>query len=161
MPGTVAEDGTSTAGGMAADGVAGMSVVAHGRPLVNLGGDMWCLFPWLGTYAFLALERMLKRKVAPILGLKGIDAARPYYIQFKMACGEREFFDCLARLADDPFDAMDLLFPGEVPYFEKYDGFLPEELVRRGFAYGVLDVEGAKARIRSWDEAHVLPPGKV
>ncbi len=32
------------------------------EPLINLGGDMWCLFPWLGTYAFLALERFLKRR---------------------------------------------------------------------------------------------------
>ena len=133
--------------------------VAH-RPLVNLGGDLWCLFPWLGTYAFLALERLLKRKAAPILGLKGIDASRPYFIQFKMDCGEREFFDAMARLAEQPFDAMELLYPGEVPVFEKYDGFLPTELVRRGFAYGVLDVEGAKARVRSWDEARTLPQGK-
>ena len=157
--GAVATGGADAAGS-SEEGVAdGASVVAYGRPLVNLGGDMWCLFPWLGTYAFLALERMLKRKVAPLLGLKGIDAARPYYIQFKMTCSEQEFFDCLAGLADEPFDLMDLLFPGEVPYFEKYDGFLPEELVRRGFAYGVLDVEGAKARIRSWGEARVLPEG--
>ena len=27
--------------------------------LISLGGDMWCLFPWLGTYSFLALERFL------------------------------------------------------------------------------------------------------
>ena len=27
------------------------------KPLICLGGDMWCLFPWLGTYAFLAMER--------------------------------------------------------------------------------------------------------
>ena len=52
---------------------------------------------------------------------------------------------------------MELLYPGEVPLFEKYDDLLPAELVRRGFAYGVLDVEGAKARIRSWDNARVLP----
>ena len=30
------------------------------HPLVHLGGNMWALFPWLGSYAFLALERMLK-----------------------------------------------------------------------------------------------------
>ena len=41
------------------------------------------------------------------LGLKGIDAARPYYIQFKMTCSEQEFFDCLAGLADEPFDPED------------------------------------------------------
>lgn len=146
------------------------------QPLVNLGGDMWCLFPWLGTYAFLALERMLKIKAAPVLGLKGIDASRPYFIQFKMPCaaGDAEgagdaatgagvaeaavrFFAEMARIAAEDFDPMELLYPAEVPLFEKYDDLLPAELVRRGFAYGVLDVEGAKARIRSWDEARVLP----
>lgn len=146
------------------------------QPLVNLGGDMWCLFPWLGTYAFLALERMLKIKAAPALGLKGIDASRPYFIQFKMPCaaGDAEgtgdaatgagaaeaaarFFAEMARIAAEDFDPMELLYPAEVPLFEKYDGLLPAELVRRGFAYGVLDVAGAKARIRSWDEARVLP----
>lgn len=129
------------------------------QPLVHLGGDMWCLFPWLGTYAFLALERMLKRKAAPSLGIKGIDVARPYYIQFRMPCGQREFFDALSRLADDPFDPIELLFPAEVPIFEKYDGYLPPELVRRGFAYGVLDVDKAKARIRSWDEPRLITEG--
>ena len=146
------------------------------QPLVNLGGDMWCLFPWLGSYAFLALERMLKIKAAPVLGLKGIDASRPYFIQFKMPCaaGDAEgagdaatgagvaeaaarFFAEMARIAAEDFDPMELLYPAEVPLFEKYDDLLPAELVRRGFAYGVLDVEGAKARIRSWDSARVLP----
>ena len=36
--------------------------------LVNLGGDMWCLFPWLGSYAFLALERFDKDKVRAAAG---------------------------------------------------------------------------------------------
>ncbi|MCQ5003216.1 hypothetical protein NE699_24885, partial [Escherichia coli] len=34
------------------------------KPLINLGGNMWCLFPWTGTYAFLALERLLRLKCA-------------------------------------------------------------------------------------------------
>ena len=37
-----------------------------------------------------------------------------------------------------------------MPLFEKYDEFLPDELVRKGFAYGVLDIDGMKSRIRSW-----------
>lgn len=36
------------------------------EPLICLGGDMWCLFPWLGSYAFLAMERFLKCAV-PVL----------------------------------------------------------------------------------------------
>ena len=43
-------------------------------PLVNLGEDTWCLFPWLGSYAFLALERLLKIKCAKQLGIKGLDS---------------------------------------------------------------------------------------
>lgn len=46
---------------------------------------------------------------------------------------------------------MELLYPGEVPVFEKYDEFVPEELVRKGFACGVLDINGMKERILQWD----------
>lgn len=41
------------------------------HPLVHLGGNMWALFPWLGSYAFLALERMLKIRCKPAAGLEG------------------------------------------------------------------------------------------
>ena len=54
------------------------------KPLINLGGDTWVLFPWLGSYAFLALERMLKIKCAAELGLRGLDPSRPYFMQFKI-----------------------------------------------------------------------------
>ncbi len=47
------------------------------EPLVCLGGTSWCLLPWLGSYAFLALERFLKIRCADKLGLKGLDSSRP------------------------------------------------------------------------------------
>ena len=34
--------------------------------------------------------------------------------------------------------------------FEKYDEYVPEELVRKGFAYGVLDVQGMRRRVAEW-----------
>ena len=122
------------------------------EPLVCLGGDYWCLFPWLGSYAFLALERFLKLRCAQRLGIKGLDASRPYFIQFRMAPGmdERAFFDVVKEEAEVDFDPMELVYPGEVPLFDKYGPFLPEELVRKGFAYGVLDIEGMRERIRGW-----------
>lgn len=130
-------------------------------PLVNLGGDAWCLLPWLGSYAFLALERILKILVAPQLGLRGIEASRPYFIQFKMPCEAADLMGALTQVAlrfeAGRLDPMELLYPAEIPLFEKYDALLPPDLVRRGFAYGVLDVEGACTRIREWDEAHLLP----
>jgi ATP-dependent Lhr-like helicase len=123
---------------------------AVSEPLVNLGGDMWCLFPWLGSYAFLALERFLKVRCADALGLKGMDSTRPYFLQFTMKAGREEFFRVLADAVEQPLDPMELVYPKEVPLFEKYDEFLPEQLVKKGFAYGILDIEGMKARIRGW-----------
>ena len=119
-------------------------------PLINLGGRMWALFPWLGSYAFLALERFLKIRCAGRLGLKGLTSARPYYMQFTMQVSAEEFYRIAAEEAAQEFDAQELVYPKEVPVFEKYDEYVPEELIRKGFAYGVLDVECMKRRVRDW-----------
>lgn len=120
------------------------------RPLVCLGGSMHCLTPWLGSYAFLALERFLRIRCAGRLGLKGFNSVRPYFCQFTLGVSEQEFYSILREEADAGIDPMELLYQKEVPVFDKYDDILPEELVRRGFAFGVLDIEGMKQRIYEW-----------
>ncbi len=119
-------------------------------PLICLGGNMWCLLPWLGTYAFFAMERFLKLKCADKLGLKGMDSCRPYYIQFTMKAEPHEFFSVLFSEAQKDIDPMELVYDKEVPIFEKYDEFLPPELIRKGFAYGILGITEMKERILSW-----------
>ena len=111
---------------------------------------MWALFPWLGSYAFLALERFLKLRCGKRLGLKGMNPSRPYYLQFTMQAGEEEFYKIVAEEAAVEFDPLELVYPKEVPAFEKYDEYVPEELVKKGFAYGVLDVKGMKDRVCEW-----------
>jgi ATP-dependent Lhr-like helicase len=120
------------------------------HPLVSLGEHMYVLFPWLGSYAFLALERFLKLRCADRLGLRGLDTSRPYYMQFTMRVSKEEFFCILAEEAEKDFDPLELVYPNEVPVFDKYDEYLPAELVRKGFAYGVLDIEGMKERVLGW-----------
>lgn len=120
------------------------------EPLVFLGGDMWCLFPWLGTYAFLALERFLKLKCASPLGISAVEGTRPYFILFKMKASSEEFFRFVTEEAEKELDSMELLYDGEIPLFEKYDDFVPPALVRKGFAYGVLDVNEMKNCIFGW-----------
>lgn len=120
------------------------------HPLVHLGGNMWALFPWLGSYAFLALERMLKIRCKQRLGLKGLDSLRPYYLQFTMKVSASDFYRIMAEEAEQDFDPLELVYPNEVPNFEKYDEYVPAKLVRKGFALGVLDVEGMKQSVRSW-----------
>ena len=123
-------------------------MAAH--PLVHLGGNMWALFPWLGSYAFLALERFLKLRCAGRLGLKGLNPSRPYCMQFTMKVSEEEFYRIVAEEAARDIDPLELVYPKEVPVFEKYDEYVPGELIRKGFAYGVLDIDGMRARVMSW-----------
>lgn len=124
---------------------------AADRPLINLGGNMWCLLPWVGTYPFLAMERFLKIKCGERLGLKNFDSARPYYMQFTMKVSEEEFYQILQEEIQKPIDPLELVYPKELPLFDKYDEYLPEELVRKGFAYGVLDLKGMKDAILNWN----------
>ena len=49
---------------------------------------------------------------------------------------------------------IELVYPAEVPYFDKYDEMLPAELVRKGFAEGVLDIAGMRARVAEWEERY-------
>ena len=128
-----------------------MHSMAAEKPLINLGGSMWCLLPWVGTYTFLALERFLKIKCGDRLGLKNFDSARPYYMQFTMKVSEAEFFQILRDEIQKPFDPLELVYPKELPLFDKYDEYLPEELVRKGFAHGVLDIDGMKETVLSWN----------
>ena len=123
------------------------------QPLVHLGGKMWALFPWLGSYAFITLERFLKIRCAKRLGLKGLSPSRPYWMQFTMQVGEADFYRIVAEESVRPFDPLELVYPNENPVFEKYDEFVPEELVRKGFALGVLDFESVKKRVLGWHQA--------
>ena len=121
------------------------------RPLRHLGGNMWALFPWLGTYAFLALKRLLLLRCAPVLGLKGMEACSPYYMTFRMEADAATFYRAVATAARDLGDPLTLMYPDEVPDFNKYDRFLPPQRVRKGFACGVLDIDGMRARVREWE----------
>lgn len=124
---------------------------AADKTLINLGGNMWCLLPWVGTYTFLTMERFLKIKCADRLGLRNLDSARPFFIQFTMKADEETFFRVLAEEIRKPIDPMELVYPKELPLFDKYDEYLPEELVKKGFALGVLDVDGLREKVLSWE----------
>ena len=71
-------------------------------------------------------------------------------MQFTMQTDETEFYEIVCEEAEKEFDPLELVYPNEVPVFEKYDEFVHEDLVRKGFAYGVLDVAGMKKRILDW-----------
>jgi ATP-dependent Lhr-like helicase len=67
-----------------------------------------------------------------------------------MKASYEEFFSIIAEEAEKEFDPLDLVYSGEVPIFEKYDEFLPEILVKKGFSHGILGIKEMKNRIKNW-----------
>ena len=71
-------------------------------------------------------------------------------MQFTVKVSAQEFFEITAQEAQEAFEPEKLLYPKEIPVFEKYDEYVPGELIRRGFARGVLDIDGMKERVLGW-----------
>ena len=110
--------------------------------LVSLGGDAWCLFPWLGTYAFMACERILKIKLGA--DCKAVESSKPYFIQFKSRKSYDELILLLRDAGRSGFQPESLIYPKEIPVFDKFDEYVPVELLHKHFAHDVLDLGGAE-----------------
>ena len=119
----------------------------HEHSLIHLGGYSWCLFPWLGTRAFRTLRRLLK-KHAKQLGISGIEFEGCYYITFKMESGgDFALIRELCRIAEQGIDCQSLVEAGELPVFEKYDDYVPGELLRQAYATDRLTAPLVEKRI--------------
>ena len=61
-----------------------------------------------------------------------------------MEVNKDEFLEILREEANKDFDPLELVYPKEVPVFDKYDEYLPDELVRKEFAQSILDIKEMK-----------------
>ncbi len=115
--------------------------------LVSLGGNSYALFPWLGTRAFRTLRRLLVR-MAGELSISDVTAERCHYITFRASSAAGDAFLC--RLADilqsDALTETDLVGSAEHPIFDKYDSYIPAELLRRAYAVDRLNLSEVRTR---------------
>ncbi len=103
-------------------------------PLVSLGGYSYALFPWLGTKSFRTLRKLLA-KFKDRFRLSAIDYERCYYITFRMERGTpAELISALRAELSGDLDLYALSSAGETPIFDKFDDFIPSELLRRAYA---------------------------
>ena len=114
--------------------------------LLHLGGSTYALFPFLGTRSFRTLRRFLLAH-AKELGLSGLEFEGCYYMTFRLDGTREKFLAALATLARDPIDCDALVSPAEQPLFDKFDPFIPGELLRRAYARDRLRPDEAEARI--------------
>ena len=109
--------------------------------LISLGGSTVALFPWLGTRAFRTLRRYLTHNAAR-LGIADLSAEGCCYMTFKMRGESPEaLFDAISSdFLIGGLDASDLVSENECPVFEKYDEYIPAELLREAYAADRLEV---------------------
>ena len=114
---------------------------------VHLGGFNYCMFPWLGTRSFRTLKRMLSM-IAPEFAISGIESGGSCYITFRMEKGNVRALEERLASAFAALKSTDMLVSQkELPVFEKYDEYVPAELLRSAFARDRLDLGEIKSRI--------------
>ncbi len=116
--------------------------------LLSIGGSSWVLFPWLGTRAFRTLKRYLRRE-AGRLGISDIQSEGCCYLTFKGKGDLRNGFlraigDDLSR---DGIDTTEMLAAGEAPMFDKFDEYIPAELLKKGYIADRLSPEEVIGRL--------------
>ena len=103
--------------------------------VVFLGGQSYVFFPWLGTRSFRTMRRIMQ-KYASELGISDISSEGCCYITFKAKSdAAKRFISTLSEIiARDGIDTESLVNEGENPVFDKYDEYIPPELLRQSYA---------------------------
>ena len=118
------------------------------KSIVHLGGYTWCLFPWLGTRSFRTLRKFIAKNGAKFR-ISGMEYEGCCYMTFKMERGDgRELISYLSKKASsEGIDKSVLVAPSECPVFEKYDDFIPSELLRDAYMADRLRTDEAVKRL--------------
>ncbi|MBQ7820839.1 MAG: DEAD/DEAH box helicase [Clostridia bacterium] len=118
------------------------------QPVVHLGGYSWCIFPWLGTRSFRTLRKLIAVN-STRFGISGIEFDSCNYITFKMehANGRELIYELCDILERERPEPISLIANGDNPAFDKYDPFIPNELLRKAYAADKLDLSELYVRL--------------
>ena len=119
--------------------------------VVFLGGQSYVFFPWLGTRSFRTMRRLMQ-KYAAELGISDIQSQGCAYITFK-ARDRQAGEDLLAAIGNiierDGLDSESLVSDGECPVYDKFDEYIPAELLRQSYAADRLLADEIIQRFKS------------
>jgi ATP-dependent Lhr-like helicase len=121
------------------------------RYLFSLEDNYACILPWLGTVAYRTLERFLRFHCRETLKIKGVTGRSPYFLVVNVGKANLEslYFE-IKSLGDRRLEGETLLAEDEAPKFQKYDEFIPAELLRKAFTSDYLDIPGLSREVSGW-----------
>ena len=105
----------------------------------------------MGTVAYRTLERLLNFFVREPLDIRSIKGKSPYYLIIKLG-HERveELRQEILNLGNKGLTEDDLVAAEEAPKLQKYDEFIPNNLLRKAFALDYLDVKELQQLLNNW-----------
>ncbi len=115
---------------------------------VHLGGYSFCLFPWLGTRSFRTLRKFIAAN-AERFGISGIEFNGCNFISFKMeSANPKELIKGLCSILERKHpEPISLIGKTDNPAFDKYDPYIPTELLRKAYAADKLDMSELYIRL--------------
>lgn len=119
--------------------------------ILSLEGKSCCVFPWMGTVAFRTLERWLNLFGRESLDIRSIGGSPPYFLTLK--CGKskpEDIREAILSVCKQGIRAEDLVNAQEAPKLQKYDEFIPPDLLRKAFAVDYLDVTELRTIVSGW-----------
>jgi ATP-dependent Lhr-like helicase len=131
----------------------------------NLGGSYLflledsycCILPWAGTIAYRTLERFLRFHCREVLKIRGIVGRSPYFLvvnlgKCKLESLYHEILSLTAYASEKRhLDPEKLLAEDEAPKLQKYDEFVPPELLRKAFSADYLNIDELSKIISDWN----------
>jgi len=105
------------------------------KPVLHLSGTTWCLFPWLGTKSNWTLRRFIRSRCIKKFNLTDIEYGDWFYIRLNIGRGDGyDLVDYIAMFfTNDNPDLESLVGEKENPSYERYDEYIPQKLIRRGY----------------------------
>lgn len=127
------------------------------RHVFPLGGNLFCVIPWMGSVEYRTLDRYFRHMtqnpaqfVEPVR-IGAISGLSPYYFMVRLHEGDAAaLLRAIVSLVTSEVDIDSLLGEDEAPQLQKYDEFIPRNLLRKAFAVDYLDVLGLKALVEGW-----------
>lgn len=119
--------------------------------ILPLGGDSYCIFPWVGSVGCRTLERYLHTCCQNSLGINTVTGLPPYYLRIRTSkSGSKEIAQEIAALSRRNITEDDLIKDEEAPQLQKYDDFVPNHLLRKAFAADYLNVRELVQEVIYW-----------
>lgn len=115
-----------------------------------LQGNTYCIFPWMGTVAYRTLERWLNLFCRQALDIRSISVS-PYFLTISLGKAKlNQLQDAILSVRNQLITVQDLVSTEEVMKLQKYDQFIPHNLLRQAYACDYLDLEELRNILSCW-----------